>query len=53
MYTQTPFDKDMKKWAKYLINEQNKTADYLVISYLIDTVRSLYGAMSLFCKAVL
>ena len=34
--TQTPFDKDMKKWAKYLINEQNKSADYRVISYLID-----------------
>ena len=36
VYTQTPFDKDMQKWAKYLINEQNKSADFRVISYLID-----------------
>ena len=34
--TQSPFEKDMRKWAKYLINEKNKSADFKVISYLID-----------------
>ena len=34
--TQSPFEKDMIKWAKYLINEKNKTADLKVVSYLID-----------------
>ena len=34
--TQSPFEKDMIKWAKYLISKKNKTADFKVISYLID-----------------
>ncbi len=34
--TQPPFDKEMKKWAKYLINKNHKNADYRVISYLLD-----------------
>ena len=34
--TQSPFEKDMIKWAKYLIGQKNKTADQKVISYLID-----------------
>tara|TARA_Y100000768_G_scaffold302965_1_gene236897 strand:+ start:425 stop:1402 length:978 start_codon:yes stop_codon:yes gene_type:complete len=34
--TQSPFEKDMIKWAKYLISEKNKTADPKVILYLID-----------------
>ncbi len=34
--TQSPFENDMIKWAKYLINEKNKTADLKVVSYLID-----------------
>ena len=34
--TQSPFEKDMIKWAKYLIGEKNKTADPKVISHLID-----------------
>ena len=34
--TQSPFEKDMIKWAKYLIGEKNKKADSKVISYLID-----------------
>ena len=34
--TQSPFAKDMIKWAKYLINEKNKTADSKAIAYLID-----------------
>ena len=34
--TQSPFEKDMIKWAKYLFSKKNKTADPKVISYLID-----------------
>ncbi|MFL3007249.1 MAG: DNA polymerase III subunit delta [Candidatus Neomarinimicrobiota bacterium] len=34
--TQSPFEKDMIRWATYLINEKNKTADSKVVSYLID-----------------
>ena len=33
---QSPFEKDMLKWAKYLIKEKNKSADYKVLSNLID-----------------
>ncbi len=33
---QSPFEKDMIRWAKYLINEKNKTADLKAVSYLID-----------------
>ena len=34
--TQSPFENDMIKWAKYLIKEKNKTVDSKAISYLID-----------------
>ena len=34
--TQSPFEKDMIKWAKYLFSKKNKTADPKVISFLID-----------------
>ena len=34
--TQSPFEKDMIKWAKYLFSKKNKTADLKVISFLID-----------------
>ena len=30
------FEKDMLKWAKYLIKEKNKIADSEVISFLVD-----------------
>ena len=34
--TQSPFEKDMVKWAKYLIKEKNKTADSKVLLNLVD-----------------
>ena len=34
--TQSPFEKDMIKWAKYLFSKNNKTADPKVISFIID-----------------
>jgi len=34
--TRSPFEKDMLKWAKYLIKEKNKIADSEVISFLVD-----------------
>ena len=34
--TQSPFEKDMVRWATYLINEKNKTADSKAVSYLIE-----------------
>ena len=35
--TQSPFEKDMVKWAKYLIKEKNKFADSKVLLNLVDT----------------
>ena len=34
--TRSPFEKDMLKWAKYLIKEKNKIVDSEVISFLVD-----------------
>lgn len=34
--TQSPFEKDMVKWAKYLIKKKHKTVDSKAVSYLID-----------------
>ena len=34
--TQSPFEQDMVKWAKYLIKERNKVADSRVILNLVD-----------------
>ena len=34
--TQSPYEKDMIKWAKYLIKEKNKTTDSRVLSNLVD-----------------
>ncbi len=34
--TQSPFEKDMIRWAKYLINEKQKTIDSKAVSYLIN-----------------
>ena len=34
--TQSPFEQDMVKWAKYLIKEKKKVADFRVISNLVD-----------------
>ena len=34
--TQSPYEKDMIKWAKYLINEKNKTAESRVLTNLVD-----------------
>ncbi len=34
--TQSPFEKDMVKWAKYLIKEKNKFADSKVLINLVD-----------------
>ena len=34
--TQSPFEQDMVKWAKYLIKEKNKSADSEVLFNLVD-----------------
>ena len=34
--TQSPFEQDMVKWAKYLIKEKNKVADSKVLLNLVD-----------------